>query len=956
MYNKLNISYFDNNYEISGEHLDGLYCIFTGDTASNKTFDVNSAGTYFTIDNNFFTSSQTNDNILITIFDSSGSTVPTFGLTTPAFLNYYTTIESITGNLITIGGDIPLTIYNDLCVSGYSYRIRNLHYAEAGINSFTDYINASPYQDLIRAEAIGGNIDIVIDSDYKYFDYNFIDVSFSIVSGSTTETSAYTFETDNQYANYEFNTFIDNVFYPNQAPTNLYDENTLCLGEYFIEEIYDTTNDTQYISGGWYPIQSSRYKIIPDDNHKSRLKSFKPYTWIDFGLLNKVISTIDYNYYYRGDLMQSSVTFTANETPYVISDSGRTMITEVTNDYMIIEKCFNDTTVSGFTGVGTVSGITGIYDIINVAKTEDISDILLKVYVNRDDDYYEIKSDSERYRINGIYGQITASNELIRNNSTGVLYQDNKDYFNLNIFNVNVNSAYTFDDPNLLYQPVELIDLGIDKKTKAPIPIEIENLDISSEITNWFLSGTTFTGASYYDEYSNVWDTIIINDSIYSIIEWCDKILMSGTTYYTGDYSTLDIENNKSFMLLESKAGELNKIIPFYYEWFDSDRRIDNIKLRSDLDNNINLMITHFDNRDDKNLTFPTISATTEESNNGSDLIFFDLSANTIDIIQYSANTTISFTDIISDSNNYKYMLGRYYQETPDPINVDGTELDYELNYASIITKTDLSGDMVWNKKIRHLTNPNATTGPIITKLEIDEKDNLYVFGCVSNFDGYVEVGVSDFTTINPNILKANNENWSMVSKLNSDGVSLWNTIFKGSDESLFLNHTLRYDDKFIYYTFNFSEIVDINSSITYTTNSSQIINTTCGKIDIETGEVTCSKFLSSTKHNCVSDFIIDDEYIYMLGEFKGEANFDDYTLFSNGESGYVMKMRKSDGVILNIVEIYSDEKLVLKSINSDSENIYVAGSWSGNIYVAGKIRQSDNEEFFITNIKKNDI
>lgn len=347
-------------------------------------------------------------------------------------------------------------------------------------------------------------------------------------------------------------------------------------------------------------------------------------------------------------------------------------------------------------------------------------------------------------------------------------------------------------------------------------------------------------------------------------------------------------------------------------------------------------------------------SGRTEANNNGTDFLYLDTSENIFDIIQYSANTTISFFDIEYDSLGNKYMLGRYYKESIDIV-VDGQVLDDESDYVSILTKTDTNGDMIWNKKIMHTQVGSNATGPIISDLEIDEKDNLYLFGDMTNFVGWCKVGVGDFSPINPDILQEANENNFVLSKFNKDGVTLWNTTITGDADTLFLQPTLRYDNKFLFITFNFTGTVIINSTTTYTTGSNQIINSIGCKVDVKTGEILRSKHLKSSKHNCITDLTTDEDNVYIIGEFKGEGIFDEYDLFSNGESGYVMKMKKT-GIIVNVFEIYADEKLVLNKINLDSENIYISGSWSGTLYINGKIKNTDHEEFFITNIKKNDI
>ena len=513
MYNKVIFNYLDKSYEITNE-THGVYDIMSGNT-SNETFIVNSAGTFFEVSSGFSSSAQTNDNILISLYDSSTANIPINGLEDDsAYLNYYTTIKE-SGTTITTG-NIPLEVFNNIS-NDYSYKIRNLKYAETRLNSFIDYINVSPFGEIIFAEEENNLLKLSAKSTNKYIDYSLIDITLYEISGATTHSTGFTFQSDNKYYNYELKPFLDNVFSPYSTPINIYNENSLCKNNYYIEELFDPTNDHRYSGTTWYPIQSSLYKIIPNDAHKSTLKHFKKYTYIDFGLLEKENNSIEYDYYNEGNLLQSSVTFEINKSPYIINDSGRTMIVDVNDEYLIIEKPFNDNSVSGLTGgTGTSSGITGIYDLINVAKTTEISDILLKVYLNIDSDYYHTKSDSERYNIYSAYGQILSENELIQNNTTGLIYNDENNHFNFDLFNI--------DDDKLSYNPLIVYGLGIDKKTM--IPLNVDNINTLVSEDNWFLT----SNISYQnDQHIIVHDSIVIGENeLYSVIEFNDELTISG--------------------------------------------------------------------------------------------------------------------------------------------------------------------------------------------------------------------------------------------------------------------------------------------------------------------------------------------------------------------------------------------------------------------------------------------
>ena len=71
-------------------------------------------------------------------------------------------------------------------------------------------------------------------------------------------------------------------------------------------------------------------------------------------------------------------------------------------------------------------------------------------------------------------------------------YQDD-DKFNLDLFELDLDENYNHhSDVNLTYEPVELIDIGIDNKTKLPIPLDLKNIDITTIDNLWF-TGQTFS-------------------------------------------------------------------------------------------------------------------------------------------------------------------------------------------------------------------------------------------------------------------------------------------------------------------------------------------------------------------------------------------------------------------------------------------------------------------------------
>jgi len=403
----------------------------------------------------------------------------------------------------------------------------------------------------------------------------------------------------------------------------------------------------------------------------------------------------------------------------------------------------------------------------------------------------------------------------------------------------------------------------------------------------------------------------------------------------------------KTIILLKNNKDDIKKTISIDYLFDSTNSNIDRIKLNKNK-NDINFLVNHYDDNSNLNIICLEYNINNSVNNgNATDLYTYTEKDDTLNLINYSSNSTITFTDI-NFIDEYKYMIGMY----KSPIFVDNVMLDTESGVTSILTKSDTN--MLWNKKIKHTSSPESSTGPIISELVIDDNNNIYLFGLLTNSINTIDVSNMDINEIiNPIINKKSSENIIIITKTNDDGVVIWRKQIIGNSDSLFLNQKISYNDDLII-SFNFSNNIIINGK-TYSTQSNQIINSIIAKIDTD-GNFIWIKHLESEKYITNIDFSVDNDYIYCLGNFKGEAILDNIKLFQGDlESGYIIKIRKNDGLILNNINIYSDD-LLLNSIRNDNDNIFISGVWSGNIYFNGNIKNSIVSDFFITNIKKKEF
>ena len=551
---EIKINYLDNSYTLTSAN-DRVYYSMTGTslTPSSHTMFNWSGHTVFKIDSNFYNISNTGDSILVSLSYDYVTFETDQVMSSGSIINYFTTIKSKDVNYLTISGEIPGWVFTEIYTSGYNFKINNLQHCSATTSDFEEYLNVSPYNEVLNFSNLNSSIKIEPkkSDSYKWFDYTLINI--------TTGSSTFSFRTNNTYQNYKLKPFLDQL---GTVPLNVYNDAFMLSGSsnYKIEEIvldYDLSPDgTLHVSGGsdrssyYYLLQSSMYKITPLGDNISKLKEFKPYTYIDFGISSKHNDTITpYTLYNSIPIVYNIVeylnisgklslrirnldnsvpdsrkinsstgiitgstqydgTITISNVPsvgevYIESNtttwnntgntgatitinyncgSGRTLIYEVTDEYMIIEKPRIDYTIYGIS--------SGNYDFVNVSKIQDISDLLYDVYLNYPHSYYFRYPDNIRTKICSQYGLILKDNEFIRNVSTGIIYQKN-DLFNFDLFNIEIDSNYNhLNDVNLYYKPIEMIYIGSDKKTKLPIPLDISNIDVSSIDSLWYTGYT----------------------------------------------------------------------------------------------------------------------------------------------------------------------------------------------------------------------------------------------------------------------------------------------------------------------------------------------------------------------------------------------------------------------------------------------------------------------------------
>jgi hypothetical protein len=117
----------------------------------------------------------------------------------------------------------------------------------------------------------------------------------------------------------------------------------------------------------------------------------------------------------------------------------------------------------------TYTAIDVVKKIHNIITVSEISDILQKTYENYDQgDYRKIKMKLQK-NIYNTYAEIinqSEYNQEIRMLITGLIFENDKNIMVLKIFD-----PADFIDDRLLYEPIEIVRIGKDKKTTIPVPI-----------------------------------------------------------------------------------------------------------------------------------------------------------------------------------------------------------------------------------------------------------------------------------------------------------------------------------------------------------------------------------------------------------------------------------------------------------------------------------------------------
>ena len=937
-YNKIIITYRGLSFYMSEKYNISATTFSTGYTSGITSAITFSETNNILVDSSFYSYCTIGDCIEIKIHNEI---IPNDD---NLYLVYLTTIQDkLPNNYLVLKDILDEYSINTLIQSGFSYDITIINYVSATTSSYEKAFNLSPFAEVIEAtelDTFNFRLKPKITEYYKYFDYSDITITkLPLYPNSdiiSYPTSNYTFQTDNQYANYKLKPFFDRF-------------SNISLSTIFNNEILNTWDFNIYESDMNY---YNNYLIVSATTTSLyKLENFRPYTYI--------------NYIWSGFTM-----------------TGKTLVVDVNLDYMIIEKPLNY-----ITGSGDILTIKNIYDF------EEISNVLYDVYTNYEHDWYKVQSDNIRFNIGEAYAKILKESSIIRSQSTGMIYHEyNK--INFDIFNLNLNSNYqNIFDANFTYYPIELYDVGVDKITKLAKQIEINNLAISQPLNYIILSGNSFQSNYSLQADSYIYNGTKSSGYSYYLGYWSDGFNGSDFIYqFTGNTNSnnslmcISINNNfeqekfyvfksddwgvspKGIIVNENKITVFGNILInntvnsknniYYYETliYSGNTSFNNkIYLSSGKTNTINGVITRFNKNDD------SLYSTT----------LFN---------QVSSQTLLYVTDVINNKD-YEIVAG-YYMNRFITSNVfkigDSITFNYKpTNNSSkyynrtigYIYKIE-NGIWKWHNEYASsegVDNTYKYEGIQCRNIINDDNDNIYLQVVTQNnqpMTNAVDIFMRNSGTSNNSFTILHKEpmyNYIIIEKLDSNGNIIWNNILKTyTVGSNFYNTKLITDNEYIYsfitYTNNIS-IYSGNTLLTYHPQNISEIATLIVKYDLD-GNLIWIKNIDSG-NNATNNAIVDENNIYIVGNFTGILNIENKLNIdqpnTSDEYGFIIKMNKYTNNIIGVKTIICTGYLQLNTVLDDGDFIEIGGSYSGNL-ITEIVNYSSLLNYFITKIKKDEI
>jgi len=355
---------------------------------------------------------------------------------------FNTIVDSFDGTNIILNEYVPnYVLSGDTSQTLVIDNLNNIRPSLGDINLI--YLNGHYYSEFFTfsgetLDQWSGTVNLKIipkENEYsKYIDYDAFTFTF--------DSTDYTFTSDNHYIDYKLYEHLSGI-------TSDVFNSSFDLGSgYTMSEF--SSQYTYLIDDTSYPQQiveqDSPIKITPAS--EGSLDNFYKYTSV----------YINENY----------------DDKVFVLDKDNTSIT--------IEKPFS------ISVKGDITGITSFYSLTGISET------LYDVYLNTGVTYYT-KDDEFRARIYRTYNELLSVDSRIKEYTTGTITANDKNNYILKLYNYRngyitdltgntIGDVYYENDNNLLFKPLEIVDIGIDKQSKMPLLIYNDDLRISDTISS----------------------------------------------------------------------------------------------------------------------------------------------------------------------------------------------------------------------------------------------------------------------------------------------------------------------------------------------------------------------------------------------------------------------------------------------------------------------------------------
>jgi len=353
---------------------------------------------------------------------------------------FFTTVDSFDGTNIILDEYIPNYVLSGI-TTPQLIEIDNLNNIKTVSSINLMYLNKHYYGDFFTfsGETVDGwagttTLKIIPKENEfsKYIDYDAFTFTFDSVE--------YRFTTDNHYIDYKLYEHLNDI------DSGVFDM-SFDLGSGFTMTSF-TQEDAYLIDEPSYP-----QSIVDRD---SPLK-----------ITPTLSSDLDYFYKYTN--------------VYINNDFGdKVFVLDKDDISMTIER------PRSLVSSGTLTSISSFYSLTGISET------LYDVYINTGNTFYT-KDEQFRNRIYKTYNFLLSNDSRIRQLTTGTITpNDNNDYI-LKLFNYRnslntiltgntIGDVFYENDYNLLFSPLEIVDIGIDKQSKFPIRIFNDDYIISDTI------------------------------------------------------------------------------------------------------------------------------------------------------------------------------------------------------------------------------------------------------------------------------------------------------------------------------------------------------------------------------------------------------------------------------------------------------------------------------------------